>query len=90
MTFFEPEEIEFTPIRTWRSPQTDAIYPVAMRIRTGGLEWLLTPLLDDQELDSRQSTAEIYWEGAVTLTKNNKPVGQGYLELTGYVKSLTL
>jgi predicted secreted hydrolase len=61
-----------------------------MRIRTGETEWQLTPLLDDQELDARQSTAEVYWEGAVTLTKDNKPAGRGYLELTGYVKALAL
>ena len=90
MTLFDPDQVEFTPIRSWRSPHTEAVYPVAMRIRTGEIEWRLTPLLDDQELDSRQSTAAVYWEGAVMLTKDNKPAGWGYLELTGYVKPLTL
>ncbi|MEK7844779.1 MAG: lipocalin family protein, partial [Pseudomonadota bacterium] len=42
------------------------------------------------ELDSRQSTGAVYWEGAVTLTRDNKPAGRGYLELTGYVTPLTL
>ena len=88
--FFNPEEVEFTPMRTWRSPHTDAVYPVAMHIRTGETEWQLKPLFDDQELDSRQSTGAVYWEGAVTLTKNNKPAGRGYLELTGYVRPLAL
>ncbi|WP_295625855.1 carotenoid 1,2-hydratase [uncultured Nitrosomonas sp.] len=90
MTLFDPDQVEFTPIRTWRSPHTEAVYPVAMHIRTGEIEWRLTPLLDDQELDSRQSTAAVYWEGAVTLTRDDKPAGRGYLELTGYVKPLTL
>ena len=88
--FFNPEQVEFTPVRTWKSPHTEAIYPVAMHIRTGEIEWQLTPLLDDQELDSRQSTGAVYWEGAVTLTRDNQPAGRGYLELTGYVKSLAL
>lgn len=88
--FFNPEEVEFTPTRTWQSPHTEAIYPVAMHIRTGEIEWQLTPLLDDQELDSRQSTGSVYWEGAVTLTRDNQPAGRGYLELTGYVKPLAL
>ena len=88
--FFNPEEVEFTPIRTWQSPHTEAIYPVAMHIRTGAIEWQLTPLLDDQELDSRQSTGSVYWEGAVTLTRDDQPAGRGYLELTGYVKPLAL
>lgn len=90
MRFFEPEEVEFTPIRTWQSPHTEAVYPVAMHIRTAGIEWRLTPLLDDQELDSSQSTGSIYWEGAVTLTRDNQPAGHGYLELTGYAKPLKL
>lgn len=88
--FFKPEQVEFTPVRTWRSPHTEAVYPVVMHIRTGEIEWQLTPLLDDQELDSRQSTGAVYWEGAVTLSKDNKPAGRGYLELTGYVKPLSL
>lgn len=88
VTLFKPEQVEFFPERTWQSPHTDAIYPVAMRIRTGEIEWLLTPLFDDQELDSRQSTGAVYWEGAATLARDGKSVGQGYLELTGYVKPL--
>ncbi len=90
VTLFEPEQVEFTPQRTWRSPHTDALYPVAMRIRTGETEWLLTPLFDDQELDSRQSTGAVYWEGAVTLTRDGQPAGRGYLELTGYVRALKM
>lgn len=90
MRLFEPEQVEFTPVRTWQSPHTEAVYPVAMHIRTGEIEWRLTPLLDDQELDSRQSTGSVYWEGAVTLTKDDQLAGKGYLELTGYVKPLAL
>lgn len=90
MTLFDPDEVEFTPVRTWQSPHTEAVYPVEMRVRTGDIEWHLTPLLDDQELDARQSTATVYWEGAVTLIKNRQPAGNGYLELTGYTKPLAL
>ncbi|HEU4855398.1 MAG TPA: lipocalin family protein, partial [Nitrosospira sp.] len=50
----------------------------------------LTPLQDDQELDSRQSTGSVYWEGAVTITRDGKPAGRGYYEMTGYVEPLTL
>jgi len=90
ITLFKPEQVRFDPQRTWRSPRTDATYPVSMRIRTGSTEWLLTPLQDDQELDSRQSTGAVYWEGAVTITRDGKPDGRGYLEMTGYVKPLRL
>ncbi len=90
MTFFDTDQVEFTPLRTWKSPQTNAVYPVAMQIRTGETKWELTPLMDDQELDARQSTAAIYWEGAVTLKRNGQPAGKGYLELTGYADPLAL
>jgi len=90
MTLFAPQEVYFEPQRTWRSPRTGATYPVAMRIRTGMTEWLLTPLQDDQELDSRESVGAVYWEGAVTVTRDGAPAGRGYFEMTGYVKPLKL
>ncbi|MBN3791897.1 carotenoid 1,2-hydratase [Burkholderia sp. Ac-20353] len=61
-----PESVRFTPLRWWRSPHTDARYPVAMRVDAGDMQLLLAPLMDDQELDSRASTGAVYWEGAVT------------------------
>lgn len=87
---FPPEQVRFTPQRSWRSPRTGASYPVAMHLRTGSMQWQLTPLQDDQELDSRQSTGSVYWEGAVTIERDGRPAGHGYLELTGYVKPLKL
>ena len=90
VTQFDQANILFTPLRTWRSPRTNAAYPVAMQLRTGAATWQLTPLQDDQELDSRQSTGAVYWEGAVSISRDGKPAGRGYLELTGYVKALTL
>ncbi|SDA23637.1 Predicted secreted hydrolase [Nitrosospira sp. Nsp18] len=89
-TRFEPEQVSFQPQRTWRSPHTDAVYPVEMRIQTGSTVWLLTPLQDDQELDSRQSTGAVYWEGAVRISRDGRPAGRGYFEMTGYVESLKL
>jgi predicted secreted hydrolase len=50
----------------------------------------LVPLMDDQELDARASTGTIYWEGAVTALRDGRPVGRGYLELTGYWKPMRL
>jgi predicted secreted hydrolase len=90
ITQFPAEQVRFTPLRQWRSPRTDAVYPVAMQLQTGPLTWQLTPLQDDQELDSRQSTGAVYWEGAVRVHRDGHSVGQGYLELTGYVKPLKL
>ncbi|SAL28296.1 Hydroxyneurosporene synthase (CrtC) [Caballeronia arvi] len=83
---FGPGDVEFTPERQWRSPRTNTVYPVAMNLRVGGMRWRLSPLIDDQELDSRESTGALYWEGAVTLDGDGR--GRGYLELTGYAKRL--
>lgn len=47
-------------------------------------------VFDDQELDSRRTTGAVYWEGAVRIFKEHQPVGQGYLELTGYESALDL
>ncbi|MES2537014.1 MAG: carotenoid 1,2-hydratase [Pseudomonadota bacterium] len=90
ITQFKSDDVHFQPDRTWRSPRTKASYPVATTIRTGPLTWQLTPLQDDQELDSRLSTGAVYWEGAVTLTRDGRRAGRGYLEMTGYVKPLKL
>ncbi len=90
ITQFGPGDVDFSPTRQWRSPRTGTQYPVATVVRTGETRWQLAPLLDDQELDSRESTGALYWEGAVTVNRDGKPAGNGYLELTGYGKKLTL
>lgn len=90
VTQFEADAVRFTALRNWCSPRTGACYPVATQIQTGSVVWQLTPLQNDQELDSRQSTGAVYWEGAVTLKRNGKAAGRGYLEMTGYVKPLKL
>ena len=79
---FAPGEVRFVPRRTWRSPRTGVSYTVAMAVTANGIEYVLDPLLDDQELDSRASTGAIYWEGAVRVS--GAAAGRGYLELTGY------
>ncbi|SAL04618.1 Hydroxyneurosporene synthase (CrtC) [Caballeronia arationis] len=92
-TQYGPGDVDFTPQRQWRSPRTDTTYPVAMTVRAGPWQWRLTPLIDDQELDSRDSTGALYWEGAVTLNgigQNAQGKGRGYLELTGYAKAVEM
>jgi len=85
-----PGEVRFTPVRRWRSPRSGAEYPVALRLEAGGLALEIDPLMDDQELDARASTGTVYWEGAVRARRGAKAAGQGYLELTGYWRPLSL
>jgi predicted secreted hydrolase len=86
----EPEGVSWTPQRLWRSPRTGASYPVETRVRAGGLELELVPMMDDQENDARITTGAVYWEGAVTALVAGRPAGRGYLELTGYAGKLAL
>jgi predicted secreted hydrolase len=86
---FGPGDVAFTARRRWRSPRTGAVYPVdqllTLQMPDGPRRFSLTPLFDDQELDSRGGGGPIYWEGAVRTEG-----GRGYLELTGYVTPLQL
>ncbi len=90
ITHYSPDQVSFTPQVRWRSPRTHAEYPVATLIATGPEEWLASPLLQDQELDSRRSTGAVYWEGAVTVSRGGKRAGRGYLEMTGYFRPMKL
>ena len=82
-------QISFQTNQNWKSPRTDALYPVGQTIKIklpeGEREFPLTPLFQDQELDGRGSGLPVYWEGAVNTTG-----GSGYLELTGYVDPLKM
>jgi predicted secreted hydrolase len=90
VTQYAPGQVSFAPDIQWKSPRTEAIYPVAATITTGATRWKVTPLQHDQELDSRRSTGAVYWEGAVSVARDGVAAGHGYLELTGYVAPLKL
>jgi predicted secreted hydrolase len=86
----QPSDVEFRPVRRWTSPRTGIAYPVEWRLRAGARQFELVPLFDDQENDTRLSTGAIYWEGAVRAFEQDRRVGRGYLELTGYGERLRL
>jgi predicted secreted hydrolase len=89
LTRFAPGDVSFSTLRSWHSPRTGADYPVerelSVRLPAGQRQWRITPLFDDQELDSRIGGGPVYWEGAARV-----PGGRGYLELTGYFKPLKM
>jgi len=88
---FADGEVRFTPRRTWTSPASGARYPVEWLVATPAGPFMVSSLLDDQELDSRASTGAIYWEGLSLLADaNGQRVGRGYLEMTGYAQRLVL
>jgi len=74
---------------TWKSPQSQATYPMSWKISIPKLQLALDAKtqLPSQELASASSFAPTYWEGAVDLTGEHagvKIAGSGYLEMTGY------
>jgi predicted secreted hydrolase len=89
VTRLGPGDVRFRAERLWRSAATGGRYPVqqelALTTPAGERRYRLTPVFDNQELDSRRTGGPIYWEGAVTTTG-----GRGYLELTGYVSPLRM
>jgi predicted secreted hydrolase len=88
---FRPGEVEWVPQRHWTSPRTGARYPVEWVIRTPADFYTVRALVDPQEIDGRQSTGTVYWEGlADLLTSNGETVGRGYLEMTGYARKLSI
>ena len=87
---FGPSEVRLSTLAEWTSPRTRATWPVAREVRIGSRTFITQPLMADQELDSRASSGTVYWEGASRLLENGKPVGRGYLEMTGYVAPLRL
>jgi len=88
---FGRREAAFQPVRGWKSPLTQATYPVEWLVRTPSDNYVVRALMDNQELDSRNSTGAVYWEGLCDLLDSNKRhVGRGYLEMTGYAKPLVL
>ena len=86
----DAQAVTMTPQRHWRSPRTGTSYPVQWNLKAGDRVFTLTPLMDDQENDTRLSTGAIYWEGAVHVSEHERSVGRGYLELTGYGEKLNL
>ena len=88
---FSRGEVIFKPTRIWRSVLSNASYPVEWIVRTPADFYTVKAVVDNQELDSRGSTGAIYWEGLCEVwDSNQKPVGRGYLEMTGYAAALKL
>jgi len=82
---FGPQAVRMVPTRHWSSPLTGTRYPVAWTVDTPQGRFQVEALADAQELDSRRSTGTVYWEGLSELRDAaGQPLGQGYLELTGY------
>jgi predicted secreted hydrolase len=83
------EDFQIIPEKTWKSPHSGGLYPSGWKVRvpSANLELDVQPWLADQELN----VSFIYWEGAVHFSGSRAGklvAGNGYVELTGYAKSM--
>ena len=72
---------------TWRSEASGATYPSGWEIElpAEGLRMSVTPEVRAAENRSRLVPGLFYWEGPVrAVDARGAPVGEGYVELTGY------
>jgi len=83
--FLAQDAITVTPTGySWESEDTGAIYPLEWDISVPSLaiDVRVSPVLDNQEMDTRASTGIVYWEGAMDVSGSHS--GVGYMELTNY------
>ncbi|MFP4160562.1 MAG: lipocalin-like domain-containing protein [Ectothiorhodospira sp.] len=71
---------------TWTAP-SGAVYPVAWRVHLLREDRTLEvrAVRPDQEMDLTVR----YWEGAVDVFENGRPAGRGFVELTGYDRTVS-
>lgn len=85
--YLDADDFTITPLATWTSPHTGAVYPsgwdIVIAAQDLQLAFTVLPAMADQEL---HSSAIAYWEGAVNV--NGDVTGVGYAELTGYTSSM--
>ena len=91
-THLAREDFEVEVLGHWQSPHTGAVYPARWRLRVPRfrLDVTVTPVLDDQELDTRGTTMIVYWEGACAVEGRHGDTnvqGRAYVELVGYDRS---
>ena len=86
------EDFTIEPTGFWKSPRTNATYPSGWRVHVPkmGLDLTVSPVTQDQELDTRGTTMIIYWEGACEVEGKAGEFdvkGRAYVELVGYDRS---
>lgn len=83
-------EIQFEGSKPWKSPVSGGSYPQEWRVQLKGHDAMIVKsVMPGQELTTQHSTNVNYFEGAVDVfDMRGKSVGEGYLEMTDYTKSI--
>lgn len=88
-THLHREDFTIEPTGFWKSPNTLATYPSGWKVKVEklALDLVVTPTMENQELDTRGTTMIVYWEGANDVTGTaggTETKGRAYVELVGY------
>ena len=86
-------DFQMTPLAEWTSPTSGVRYPIRWRVQVPRIDLNaeVVAAMPDQELDARETTGTVYWEGSIRVTgqRHGRAVaGRGYLEMTGYAGPL--
>jgi len=87
------EDFQMLPQAEWTSPRSRASYPTRWHIQVPrlNLDVEVSAAMPDQELNTRETTGVVYWEGSVQARGQRvgrSVQGKGYLEMTGYAGPL--
>jgi predicted secreted hydrolase len=91
-THLTNQDFTIEPTGFWKSPRTKAVYPSGWKLKVPkfDLDLTVTPIIEDQELDTRGTTMIVYWEGACEVSgsvQGEQTTGKTYVELVGYDRS---
>ena len=81
VSYLGADDLSLRPLAWWQS-DAGKRYPVQWEMTFGrsGRRLQVHALLPDQEM----ALSVRYWEGAVDVFEQGRPIGRGYLEMTGY------
>ncbi|HEO64931.1 MAG TPA: carotenoid 1,2-hydratase, partial [Spirochaetes bacterium] len=87
------KDVQIKVLDKWESPKSHGTYPISWQFKIPdlGIDLRITPAFKNQELNTQTTTRITYWEGAVKIIgkmASKKVTGQGYVEMTGYVKGI--
>ena len=86
----DADGIDLAVIGEWTSPETGGTYPSgwSLVVESLGLDVIIDPVANDQEVQGGLPAASTYWEGKAWIggLQNGLPIGgDAYVELSGYV-----
>ena len=88
-TYLAAKDIVMSGSEPWKSPRSGAEYPQQWRVVIPNRDPIIVKTrMTGQELVTPETTDVDYFEGAAEATdQSGHPIGEGYLEMTGYAKN---